>query len=170
MKGERTLLTLLVHLRTETQYYEQHAAVVEKRWRDLRQTNALLSDEEFEAWRRRHCSEQEARWFWPPWRYNDIVGYVRVYYDGGQRIVADAYLPKKRISRQLKRKEFYHYGKIGEGWISQVDNDGLRRAVTAAVEQAFRCLASRRPPLHLEYDPDLIECLDMAKLVALPTA
>ena len=165
MKGERTLLTLLVHLRNREQYYDEHTAFVEKQWRDLRQTNALLSDEEFDAWRERHRSEQEARWFWPPWRYNDIVGYVRVYYDGGQRVVAEAYLPKKRISRQLKRKEFYWYGKIGEGWMSQVDNEGLRRAVTTAVEAADRCLATWRPHLHLEYDSHFVECLDITKLV-----
>ena len=165
MKGERTLLTLLVHLHTEKQYYEKHAAFVEKRWRDLRQTNALLSDEEFEAWRQRHSSEQEARWSWPLWRYNDIVGYVRVYYDGGERIVADAYLPKKRISQQLKRKEFYCCGRIGEGWLKHVNNDALRRAVTAAVEAAFRSLAGWQPRLHLGYDPHFVECLDIAKLV-----
>jgi len=170
MKGERTILTLLVHLRTEKQYCEEHAAFVEKQWRDLRQTNALLSDEEFDAWRRRRRSEVEAHWFWPPWRYNDIVGYVRVYYDGGQRIVADAYLPKKRISRQLKRKAFHCCRRIGEGRVKRADNEGLRAAVTAAVEVAFRDLAGRRPPLRLEYDPDLIECLDIARLVPLSAA
>ena len=168
MKGETTIATLLVHLRTEKQYYEEHAAFVEKRWRDLRQTNALLSDEEFEAWRRRRRSDVEADWFWPPWRYNDIVGYVRMYYDGGERVVAEAYLPKKRISRQLKRKEFHPCGRIGEAWLKQADNEGLRAAVTAAVDVAFRSLATRQPSLHLEYDPDLIECLDIARLVRRP--
>jgi hypothetical protein len=165
MKGERTLLTLLVHLRTRNRYYEEHDALVEEEWRYMRQVGPWSSDEEFDAWRERHRSQYEAHWFWPPWRYNDIVGYVRVYYDGGQRVVAEAYLPKKRISRQLKRKEFYWYEKIGEGWMSQVDNEGLRAAVTAAVDVAFRSLATRQPPLHLEYDSHFVECLDIAKLV-----
>jgi hypothetical protein len=128
------------------------------------------TDEEFNAWRERHRSEVETRWFWPPWRYNDIVGYVRVYYDGGERILADAYLPKKRISRQLRRKEFYHHGKIGGGWISRLDNDALSQAVTAAINQAFCWLAGWHPRLHLEYDPHHIECLDVAKLLSLPAA
>ena len=102
-------------------------------------------------------------------RYNDIVGYIRVYYDGGQRVVAEAYLPKKRISRQLKRKEFYWYGTIGEGWMMrQVDNDALSQAVAAAINQAFCWLANRRPSLHLEYDPHFIECLDIVKLATPP--
>jgi hypothetical protein len=168
MKGERTIATLLVHLRTKKQYYDEHETFVEEQWQYMRRTGPWSSDEEFNAWRERRRSDFEHYWFWPPWRYNDIVGYIRVYYDGGQRVVAEAYLPKKRISRQLKRKEFYWYGTIGEGWMMrQVDNEGLRQAIMAAVKQASRRLAERRPSLHLEYDPHFIECLDIAKLLTL---
>jgi hypothetical protein len=168
MKGERTIVTLLVHLRTRDRYYEEHDAFVEEEWRYRRETGPWSSDEEFDAWRERNRAHFEQYWFWPPWRYNDIVGYVHVYYDGGQRVVAEAYLPKKRISRQLKRKEFYWYGKIGEGWMSKVDNEGLRQAIMAAVKQASRRLAERRTPLHLEYDFHFIECLDIVKLATPP--
>jgi hypothetical protein len=166
MNEERTLLTLLVHLRSEEQYYKEHAAFVEAQWAYLNSVGGWACNGEFEQWRERRRLQFEALWFWPPWRYNDVVGYVRVYYDGGQRILAEAYLPKKRISRQLRRKDFYWHGKIGETLMSHVDNNTLRQAVTEAVEEASHRLANRQ--LHLEYDVGLVGCLDIAKLITIP--
>lgn len=54
--------------------------------------------------------EQE---YWYPWKFNDIVGYLRLFIDG-HRIKGDLFYAKaKRVVRGGKGKIFY-YGKIYE--------------------------------------------------------
>ena len=44
---------------------------------------------------------------WYPWRYNEIVGWIRLYVDG-TRIVGELWFVKKRISKNLIKKRFYY--------------------------------------------------------------
>ena len=109
MIGERDLLTLFVHLRSYDQYYTEQKESAEKYIQDaamssLSSFNSL--DESINYWRKKadHTPWFQDQLFWPPWRYNDVVAFVRIYYDGGSRILAEMYHPNKRVSRQLKRK------------------------------------------------------------------
>ena len=165
MQGAKLIATLLVHLRTQEQYEREAEADWEKKWNAVRAP--FETDGEFYARR----EEQSATFRWPPWRFNDVVGFVEIIYDGGTRLMSIGHLPKERISRQLKRKTYYHYGVPGYGKIFDVHM--LRPFTPKAVREALSDLLTATDEwfseqgLHLQCDYSWFECLDVKKLLDL---
>jgi hypothetical protein len=165
MEGAKLMATLLVHLRTQQQYEQEAEAGWVKKWNAVRAP--FETEDEFYARR----AEHSAHWRWPPWRFNDIVGFVEVIYDGGTRLMTIGHLPRKRISRQLKHKTFYEYGVPGYGKI--LDAHILPPLREKAVRQALAELLAATDEwfcesgLHLEYDPEWFRCLNLKRLLGL---
>jgi hypothetical protein len=42
----------------------------------------------------------EQRWYWPPWKFNDIVGYLNIGMDGGKCLTADIFLRREYFPRK----------------------------------------------------------------------
>ena len=164
MQGAKLIATLLVHLRTQEQYEREAEADWEKKWNAVRAP--CETDGEFYARR----EEQSATFRWPPWRFNDVVGFVEIIYDGGTRLMSMGHLPKERISRQLKRKTFYHvasgYGKITDVHMMRPFTQTiLREALSDLLRDTDEWFAEQGR--HLEYDPHWFGCLDVKKLLDL---
>ena len=100
---------------------------------------------------------------WPTWRFNDVVAYLHLWYDGGTRIIVDAYVPYKRISRQLRDKTFDYCYKMGEHWIRKWDNASLRDGVREAIDEAASNVSQK--DLYIDLDEALLESLDLRKLM-----
>ena len=165
MQGKKLIATLLVHLRTQQQYEEENQASLQKKVSEWQTTMGGLAE-----WLE---SEQGkgliAHWWWPPWRFNDIVGFVEIVYDGGTRLMSIGHLPRKRISRQLKHKTFYHYGVPGYGKITDVHmmrpftEKIVREALSELLSDTDQWFSERG--LHLECDHYWFECLDVKTLI-----
>jgi hypothetical protein len=167
-------ITLLVHLRTKSQYGAEKRARIEERREELRQRLVPwdYSAEQFEqelgdprSALARIIRYEESKW--PFWRYNDVVGYVEVWYSGYE-IRADLFLARGRISRRLKRKEFAscekaasHYWPAGE---QRPNARSLRKSVKIVIDYVRALLDSHRPRLYLDCDDRLIDSVDFMTL------
>jgi len=165
---ERDLLTLFVHLRSYEQYYKEQKEFAERYIQDMamRSTSALDSlDESIKYWRKKADHDPyfyDRNLFWPPWRYNDIVAFVKIYYDGGSRILANIYYPNKRVSRQLKRKSFFYQCDF-QMPLLELSNKEIRKGINTLIEELDKYFNKRK--WHLEYDKELISCIDLKKLI-----
>jgi hypothetical protein len=168
MLVERDLLTLFVHLRSYEQYYKEQKEFEEKFIQDMAMQSLLAFDtldESIKYWRNKANSDPyfyDRSLFWPPWRYNDIVAFIRIYYDGGSRILADIYYPNKRVSRQLKRKTFFYQGDF-QMPLLDLSNKEIKKGINTLIEELVEFFDERK--WHLEYDKDLISCIDFKKLI-----
>ena len=167
MIGERDLLTLFVHLRSYDQYYKEQKEFAEKNIQDtaMRSLSAFNSlDESISYWREKadHAPRFHDQLFWPPWRYNDIVAFVKIYYDGDSRILANIYYPNKRVSRQLKRKSFFYQDDF-QVPLLELSNKEIRKEINSLIEELDEFFNKRK--WHLEYDKKLISCIDFKKLI-----
>lgn len=102
MQVVHPLLTLPVHKRTREKYYQEHdewmerqKPAVEKSWR--------CSFEELPPHIRIHWQD---RWYWPPWFFNDVVGFVQFGCDEDGAATADVYL-KRRYFRLSSPERIY---------------------------------------------------------------
>ncbi len=110
--GSVMLFTILVHLRSEREYYDE-----EPQAKDIGGgTSEVLGPSGVEGYVHfpRVELELRAKDKWPPWRYNDIVGYLEVVCDASGTVKAYLYaVDAKRVSRRLVRKRFVDFGKYG---------------------------------------------------------
>jgi len=167
MLVERDLLTLFVHLRSYEQYYKEQKEFAEKYIQDMamRSLSAFGSlDDSVNYWRKKadHDPWFHDQLFCPPWRYNDIVAFVKIYYDGGSRILANIYYPNKRVSRQLKRKSFFYQCDF-QMLLLELSNKEIRNGINSLIEELDEFFNKRK--WHLEYDKELISCIDFKKLI-----
>lgn len=168
MIGEKDLLTLFVHLRSYDQYYSEQEKFVEKFIQDMAKgsSSGFASPEDsIKYWKRKVKDPvfYDAVLFWPPWRYNDIVAFVKIYYDGGTRILAEIYHPNKRVSRQLKKKSFFWQSYGFEQGLGEISNKEIRKAVNKLITELDKFFSKKG--WNLEYDKKLISCIDFEKLI-----
>jgi hypothetical protein len=86
------LLTFPIHRRSFSEYYRLHDVEVQARREDLERE---WSGQPFDAlpahirlaWKDRHR--------WPPWYFNDRVGYLKIGSDGESSMLADVYLERR---------------------------------------------------------------------------
>ncbi|MFC1952020.1 hypothetical protein ACFLV8_00075 [Chloroflexota bacterium] len=107
----QTVFSIPLYLRSSERYYEEHDNYEKK---EIERFSSLSGESPNEA-RKRVGLWLEERCFWPPWQFNDIVGYVVIYCDG--RFYAESCeLDRKRINRdpRYRRGTFKLFGKVGE--------------------------------------------------------
>jgi hypothetical protein len=174
MTKEVRLCTILVHLRSRQAYYDEmkkeEAAAIARAKATWAATTAPLSA--FANSESRRLAEQLA---WrPPWRYNDIIGFLEVIYEPASAVLAHLYrVNARRVSRALVRKQFVWFGKYVEVPVdSRVDNydESVRQAALECIVQATRSLARRGWHADSAEATALLQCADFGKLLSvLPT-
>ena len=168
MLVKRELLTLFVHLRSYEQYYKEQKEFVDRYIQNVARSGLSAFDsldDSIKYWRKKADDPffYDRKLFWPPWKYNDIVAFVRVYYDGGSRILGEIYHPNKRVSRQLKKKSFFWQDYKFEVFLSILSNKEIRKGINCLIEELDKFFNKRK--WHLEYDKELISCIDFKKLI-----
>ena len=96
------LLTLLIHRRTKEKYYKDFEDFKRTDFEKLKKGLWLHIDEIPDDFLKRI----EQSYFWPPWRFNDIAGFVEIKLENPWTIVADIYKYRGRYS---KKKPFLYY-------------------------------------------------------------
>jgi hypothetical protein len=138
------LLTLPIHRRSFAEYYEEHDEEVaglkpeiEKEWGQ--------SWDELPPHIRIYWQDQ---WYWPPWYYNDIVGYLRVGTDGETAMAGDVYLKRQHFSQTAPERfsrrrggphedeEIVYLASIGKRPLARGDNASYVEAIEQIVEEA----------------------------------
>ena len=130
------LLLIPVYLRSRRQYYEEAAQRIHRKIEDFWQSQSHWYEfrDEFEK-------SSLVTWIWdsgsPPWwGLNDVVGYIDVRVCVRKReIQAALFLPKKRISRQLKEKIFWFQRREAISLGERATNERLRSQVMELVHR-----------------------------------
>jgi len=95
------LLTLPIHRRSRDKYCSDHDRYVEQEKARLGSSYGYRFDQltpEMQA-------QWESLWWWPPWRFNDIIGYLDIGMDIGGCLTAEIYLRWKSLPRSSRERQ-----------------------------------------------------------------
>jgi hypothetical protein len=138
------LLTLPVHRRSFGDYYREHDQEVAARREELQREWGGQSFEDLPAHIRLYWKDQ---WYWPPWFFNDTVGFIKLGSDGEASLVADVYLERRHFPpTALERfghrggdpcdeREVVYLGSTGRRPVVLGDNSSYVAACTAVVAE-----------------------------------
>src|SRR6476620_6688881 len=86
------LQTFPIHRRSFAEYYREHDDEVRARRADLEREWGGQPFDELPAHIRLSWKD---RWHWPPWYFNDRVGYLKRGSDGESALLGDIYLERR---------------------------------------------------------------------------
>jgi hypothetical protein len=86
------LLALPVHRRSFADYYHAHDQEVAARREEVEREWGGQPFDQLPAHIRLYWKDQ---WYWPPWFFNDTVGFVKIGSDGESSLLADVYLERR---------------------------------------------------------------------------
>jgi len=164
------ILVLPIHRRTYEQYYKKHQRYVNNQ-------KAIIDKsfgKPFDNLSQEMKLGYENRWFWPPWIFNDVIGYLKIGSDGGGCLVGEIFLKRKlfplsmknyhiRYHSILKKQEYLYYLEIYKRHIELGNNESYvsmaKEIITEAekiIRKRFRNARVWRP----DYD---ISCIDLSE-------
>ena len=153
MSKRKVLLTLLIHRRTKEEYYQEHDLHIakQKAWlKDIRREPFDSMPED----KRTHYLDS---WFWPPWRFNDIVGFAELELETPTDIIGHLYLPKGRITKVTKKPLLLNYA-CASVHFENDDLQSLQDAIFEVIEQLNSLVRKRK--WILEINQEVIEHTD----------
>jgi len=167
------LVNLPIHRRTFEEYYREHDAEVD----DLRpeiEREWAQSWDELPPHIRIYWQDQ---WYWPPWFYNDVVGFLKIGSDGETSLTADLFIRRRffsatapeRFSRKgggpLEEEEIVYLSSVSRHAVTLGDNGTYVRAFSEIVEEARDAIRQQAADLPRAaiwlpgFDPS---CMDLA--------
>jgi len=165
-----SLFFLPIHHYTYKKYYQRHDEYVrkekEKMNKEWDQPFDKLSENTLISW--------ENMWYWPPWKFNDIVGYLEIGTEGGDCLTADVYLkrkhlPRKHQNRRLgytkKTNEILYFRGMPRFPVRERKNDVYLSALDDLITKAKKVLKKRNPTFQLWLPPFDFNCIDFIEAV-----
>jgi len=164
-----SFFSLPIYKRNYKQYYNGHEKYLEKQkiwFGNQCETpfNNLNTDLK---------NRMEQRWYWPPWKYNDIVGYLNIGMDGGKCLAADVYLRRKYFSRKhrwrhgdfstLENQHILYAVEIEKILIDINNNDSYVKALYTIIERV-KCIIKKSKRKYYLWIPSYsFECFDFVR-------
>jgi len=115
----------------------------------------------------------EARLWWPPWYFNDIIGFLEIGSERkGARLVGSLYVKRKyllrnnpeRCSRKhvsgLKKHEILYYGQTLDQDINLNDNNSYVEAAYKIIDEALRRIRKRFRGAEITLHPYNLNCIN----------
>lgn len=167
------LLLIPIHKRSCKKYYEDYNKHVDKEKAKIEMTFQLPFDEldeEYKSWRR-------SSWFPPPWLLNDIVGFLKISFDGGAYINGFIYLklryfPKIRKEKIIfkdstyKDKEcIYRLEELNKVLIRITDNTDIITAIGCIIKQASERLHQSKNSFSIYKYEYPLKYIDFSKII-----
>ncbi len=153
------LLTLFIHRRSREHYYRDHDQFVAKQKSSLES----LRGEPFDALPDERQTWYLDRWFWPPWRFNDLVGFAEIELETSRTVIGHLYLPKGRITTATKKPLLLQYASASTNF-DEDDAASLHTAIVDVARQLQQRVSSRR--WRLEFDPGRLKYIGFLSLIA----
>jgi hypothetical protein len=137
------LLTLPIHRRSFAEYYRAHDAEVRARREELEREWGGQPFDELPAHIRLAWKD---RWYWPPWFYNDVAGYLKLG-TVDESLLADVFLERRhfsttapeRFSRQVgaaDEREVIYLASVERRPVTLGDNATYLEACAAVIRDA----------------------------------
>lgn len=99
---------LPIHRRSYEAYYEAH-----KKWEEPRRQEVEKDwGKSFDNLPTRVQVQWNEMWFWPPWRFNDIAGFLDIGMDGGTCLTANIYLKRKFFPKSHRERKLRKYSTL----------------------------------------------------------
>jgi len=155
----RRLLTLLIHRRTREQYKRDHDKFVAKQKRLLE----ALRGQPFDALPHERQVDYLDRWFWPPWRFNDLAGFAEIELETPWTVIGHMDLPEGRVAAATKKPLLLDYACTTAN-CEENDERSLRTAIIDVAKQLQQQLSKRK--WRLEFDSAMLEYTDFLSTVA----
>jgi hypothetical protein len=155
---ENLLLTLLVHRYSREQYHQKHDLHVEKQKKWLEG----IRQESFDALPKDRQSQYLDQWFWPPWRFNNIVGFAEIELETDSTVIGHLYLPEGRYTPVKKKSLLLNYA-CASAQFEPNNLNSLRQAIIEVEEQMQSIVAKRR--WILEFDEEMVKYTDFLKMI-----
>ena len=167
------LLTLPIHRRSFARYYEEHDREVRSHRAELEREWGGGAFEELPPHVRLAWKD---RWYWPPWYFNDIVGYLKIG-SADDAVLADLFLERRyfpptapeRFSRRdvgANEREIVFLATIERRPVVLGDNSSSVRAceeVIAEANETLRLQADGLPDAQVSRLGFDLDCLDLAR-------
>ena len=158
MSNRRVLLTLFIHRRTREKYYREHDLYVAKQKLWLEE----IRQEPFDSMPQDRQTHYLDTWFWPPWRFNDIVGFAEIELETSTELIGHLYLPEGRVTRATKKPLFLHYA-CASAQFEEDDLQSLRMALFEITQQLKSIVKERK--WILEIREELINHADFLAMI-----
>jgi hypothetical protein len=163
-----SFFSLPIHHYSRDEYHKRHNIYVEKEKKRIMGPRDIPFEQRSESDKR----SWERIWMWPPWKYNDIVGFLEIGMDIGDHMTADIYLQKKYFPKELlggrgfeyfKPKEFLYYHEISKKIVRKRDNLAYFENIKRIIEEAESEIRKRNRDMKL-FIPDYgMNCFDFVK-------
>jgi len=152
----KIIFTIPIYLRSEEQYYKEKNYAEKKA---IAKYGKTLFGKRLEIW-------------WPPWRFNDVIGYLTVNLYESSLFVFRYFVQSKRIIRDpmLRRKAIIA---MDPEWELEMPlpqnhtNESLRYCLINLLYKAKKDLKKTGYFVDIEYYNNLINCLDIVKYLEL---
>jgi hypothetical protein len=175
-----SLLVLPIHQHSRDNYYEEHNQYVEqqKKWLESSWVPLNLRFDQIDKGLQRVF---EVGWWLPPWRFNDIVGYLDIGMDMGEYLTGEIYLKRKFFPRdhRLRRTDgestiriaplpfphhFLHYCEIPKSRVYDLQrNESYLEALRLVLKNARKEVRERNRKFQLWLPNYDFDCFDFAK-------
>ena len=159
-----TMFSIPIYLRSREQYYKEQKNNKDKYINSFCSSSGESPSEAMA----RVGTWLDERCFWPPWEFNDIVGYTTIYYD--RSFYAELWkLDRKRINRdpRHRRGAIKWSGKVGEvpSNIHDPSNESLRCELIELLAQISKYTCKKQWYIDIQYWEDIVASLDCKDLL-----
>lgn len=158
MSQRNVLLTLMIHQYTKNQYYHKHDLYVAKQKKQLEE----IRKEPFDALAKDRQIYYLDIWFWPPWRFNNIVGFAEVELETESTIIGHLYLPVGRATHSVKKPLFLNYA-CASAYFEQDNLFSLRESIIDVVNQLQSIIEERK--WKLEFEEEFVRHTDFLAMI-----
>lgn len=162
------LLILPIHKRSYKDYYDQHNEYVRIKKADIEsQWNRPFDQLGLEQ-----QVMYENSWFWPPWIFNDSIGFLKIGADSGACLLGEIYLKRKHFPRSnkiyhlgttLRKQEIVYYTEIQKHAIEFLNNETYVQAANDIIQDAQIIIIKIIRKWHIWLPNYDISCLNMAE-------
>ena len=166
------LFFLPIHHYTYEKYYQRHEEYVERQ----KGKYEMLYGEPYEQLSDRMKRTLDEAWWWPPWKFSDIVGYLDVGMDIGECMTANIYLRRKyfpldsmdrkyrRVQAASMRNQYLYYSEVPKVVVRGLsDNNAYLLALDEIIRKAKEIIKRRNREFQLWLPPFDLSCINLVK-------
>jgi len=116
----------------------------------------------------------ESFWWWPPWKFNDIMGYLDIGTDTGGCLTADIFLKRKHLPKGHHNKragfskranEILYFREMDRFPKGEGNNNAYLQSLNKLIKVAKKIIKKRNRTFELWLPPFDFSCIDIVEAI-----